>query len=135
MLSWFTIDAPYPKISIAIIEYNPESLLNRDLLKIINKAKTPPRYSIDGIVGSTSVLSICIMIVCVLANITIGHEVVRLPVAHCELNPIEMAWRQQNGHIKQNDIAWFPYRSLLWLKLRNWFIKDLRLLHQRGGNH
>ena len=23
-----------------------------------------------------------------------GHEVVRLPVAHCELNSIEMAWSQ-----------------------------------------
>ena len=88
-------------------------------MKIIKQAKTP-RYSIDGIVGSTGVLSIRFMIVCILANITIGHEVVRLPVAHHELNPIEMAWRQENGHIKQNNkryikvaIAWFPYRSLL----------------------
>ena len=27
-----------------------------------------------------------------LHTVTAGHEVVRLPVAHCELNPIEMAW-------------------------------------------
>ena len=31
-----------------------------------------------------------------------GHEVVRLPVAHCTLNPIEMAWAQVKGHIKSN---------------------------------
>ena len=32
-----------------------------------------------------------------------GHEVVRLPVAHCTLNPIEMAWAQVKGHIKANN--------------------------------
>ena len=31
-----------------------------------------------------------------------GHEVVRLPVAHCTLNPIELAWGQVKGHIKAN---------------------------------
>ena len=34
-----------------------------------------------------------------------GHEVVRLPVAHCTLNPIEMAWAQVKGHIKANNRA------------------------------
>ena len=28
---------------------------------------------------------------------------VRLPVAHCELNPIEMAWSQVKGHVKDNN--------------------------------
>jgi ornithine carbamoyltransferase len=32
-----------------------------------------------------------------------GHEVVRLPVAHCTLNPIEMAWAQVKGYIKANN--------------------------------
>ena len=32
-----------------------------------------------------------------------GHEVVRLPVAHCELNPIEMAWAQVKHYIKVNS--------------------------------
>ena len=32
-----------------------------------------------------------------------GHEVVRLPVAHCTLNPIELAWSQVKGHIKANN--------------------------------
>uniref|UniRef100_A0A1X7V968 Tc1-like transposase DDE domain-containing protein n=1 Tax=Amphimedon queenslandica TaxID=400682 RepID=A0A1X7V968_AMPQE len=31
-----------------------------------------------------------------------GHEVVHLPVAHCMLNPIELAWGQVKGHIKAN---------------------------------
>ena len=31
-----------------------------------------------------------------------GHEVVRLPVAHCTLNPIELAWAQVKGHVKEN---------------------------------
>ena len=31
-----------------------------------------------------------------------GHEVVRLPAAHCTLNPIELAWAQVKGHIKAN---------------------------------
>ena len=31
-----------------------------------------------------------------------GHEVVRLPVAYCTLNPIELALAQVKGHIKAN---------------------------------
>ena len=34
-----------------------------------------------------------------------GHEVVRLPVAHCILNPIDLAWAQVKGHIKTNNRA------------------------------
>ena len=33
----------------------------------------------------------------------IGHEVVRLPVAHCELNPIEMAWAQVKGYVRDHN--------------------------------
>ena len=36
-------------------------------------------------------------------QIVIGHEVVRQPVAHCELNPIEMVWSQVKGHVKDNN--------------------------------
>ena len=30
------------------------------------------------------------------------HEVVRLPVSRCTLNPIELAWAQVKGHIETN---------------------------------
>lgn len=36
-------------------------------------------------------------------NLYIGHEVVRLPVAHCELNPIEMAWAQVKGYVRDHN--------------------------------
>ena len=32
-----------------------------------------------------------------------GHKVLRLPVAHCELNPIEMVWAQVKGYAAQNN--------------------------------
>ena len=32
-----------------------------------------------------------------------GHEVLRLPVAHCELNPIEMAWAQIKEYVRWNN--------------------------------
>ena len=32
-----------------------------------------------------------------------GHEVVRLPPYHCELNPIELAWSQVKCHIKEHN--------------------------------
>ena len=32
-----------------------------------------------------------------------GHEVVRLPVAHCELNPIELAWSQLKEYVRDNN--------------------------------
>ena len=32
-----------------------------------------------------------------------GHEMVRLPVAHCELNPIEKAWSQVKGYVKESN--------------------------------
>ena len=32
-----------------------------------------------------------------------GHEVVRLPLYHCELNPIEMAWAQVKGYMRVHN--------------------------------
>ena len=34
----------------------------------------------------------------------VGHEVVRLPPYHCELNPIELAWSQVKHYIKNNKL-------------------------------
>ena len=36
-------------------------------------------------------------------NLLAGHEVVRLPVAHCEMNPIEMAWNQVKGYARKHN--------------------------------
>ena len=32
-----------------------------------------------------------------------GHEVVRIPPYHCELNPIELCWSQVKGYIKEHN--------------------------------
>ena len=32
-----------------------------------------------------------------------GHKVVRLPISHCELNPIEMAWATVKDFIRKNN--------------------------------
>ena len=32
-----------------------------------------------------------------------GHEVVRLPIAHCELNPIELAWSVVKRHCRTRN--------------------------------
>ena len=54
----------------------PEKALKRKLLELIKAAHPEERYAIDEIAK------------------TFGHEIVRLPPYHCELNPIEMAWAQ-----------------------------------------
>ena len=33
-----------------------------------------------------------------------GHEVLRTPVRHCELNPIELIWAQVKGFVAKNCI-------------------------------
>lgn len=51
-------------------------------------------------------MSVCIQIKVLTVTcmyMYVGHEVVRLPVAHCELNPIEMAWAQVKDYIKANN--------------------------------
>jgi transposase len=32
-----------------------------------------------------------------------GHEVIRTPVRHCELNPIELIWAQVKGFVAKNN--------------------------------
>ena len=32
-----------------------------------------------------------------------GHAVLRSPVAHCELNPIELAWSQVQGYLRRHN--------------------------------
>ncbi len=65
----------------------PEKCLKKKIWEIV-KSHRPinPEYVVDHLAKSA------------------GHEVVRLPVAHCELNPIEMAWAQMKNYIKKNNI-------------------------------
>lgn len=59
----------------------PTNALKSEMYDIIKRMKSQPRYDMAS---------------------AAGHEVIRLPVAHCTLNPIEMAWAQVKRHIKTN---------------------------------
>ena len=66
------------------IPFNPNDL-KRDLLCLIKASNIRTKYKTDVIAEK------------------FGHEVVRLPVAHCELNPIEMAWATVMNYIRTNN--------------------------------
>ena len=68
------------------IAYPPKALKS-EVYSIIQGLRLTPRYKVDEMA------------------LAAGHEVVRLPVAHCTLNPIELAWAQVKGHIKANNRA------------------------------
>ena len=55
------------------IEY-PEGALKRELLSLIKLNNRKPKYVIDEMAKAA------------------GHEVVRIPPYHCELNPIKLCW-------------------------------------------
>ena len=63
----------------------PERALKQELLSLIRLSNPQPKYVIDELARTS------------------GHEVVRLPPYHCELNPIELCWSQVKGHIKENN--------------------------------
>ena len=52
---------------------------------MIKASNFTPKYAVDEIVKVA------------------GHEVVRLPPYHCELNPTELAWSQIKRYIKENN--------------------------------
>ena len=64
---------------------HPENCLKRELYAIIEANKLTPKYAVDEMAK------------------TAGHKVVRLPLYHCELNPIELAWSQGKRYIKENN--------------------------------
>ena len=66
------------------IPFDPKDL-KRDLFKLIKLSNIKAVYKTD-----------------IIAN-KYGHEVVRLPIAHCELNPIEMAWASMKSYIRRNN--------------------------------
>ena len=63
---------------------------------------------------------------------------VRLPLAHCKLNPIEIAWSQVKGYVKENNKKYRENNNQMHvlnsgaceeshlLKLKSWYTKDLR---------
>ena len=61
------------------------------------KAKKPEIFSITQGLGVTPKYIVDEM------ALAASHEVVRLPVAHCVLNPIELAWSQVEGYIRANN--------------------------------
>lgn len=64
----------------------PDKCLKTDIWSIVKRHRPAhPEYVVDYVAKQA------------------GHEVVRLPVAHCELNPIEMAWSQMKDYIKKNN--------------------------------
>ena len=63
----------------------PENALKRELYSLIKMSSFTPKYAVDE-----------------MAKVA-GHEVVRLPPYHCELNPIELAWSQVKRFIKENN--------------------------------
>ena len=63
----------------------PERALKRELINLIRLSNPQPKYVVDELAKAS------------------GHEVVRLPPYHCELNPIELCWSQVKGYIKENN--------------------------------
>ena len=63
----------------------PERALKRELLSLVRLSNIKPKYVIDEMAKAS------------------GHEVVRIPPYHCELNPIELCWSQVKGYIKEHN--------------------------------
>ena len=63
----------------------PECSLKRELLQLIVASSPTPKYAVDEMAKAA------------------GHEIVRLPPYHWELNPIELAWSQVKRYIKENN--------------------------------
>ena len=114
----------------------PEKALKTDLWNAVKESRRPPEYVIDKMAeekGDYINSKIHVF------TLSVGHEVVRLPVAHCELNPIEMPWSQVKGYVKDNNkkygvnnnnvnahsVILFYIDSHL-VKLKSWYTKDLR---------
>ncbi len=66
------------------IQYSSTDIKNT-LLQLVKQYRPTPRYLTDDAIH------------------TAGHTVIRLPVAHCELNPIELAWASVKGYVAKHN--------------------------------
>ena len=80
----------------------PETALKRELYTLIKMSNFTPKHAVDEMTKAA------------------GHEVVHLPLYHCELNPIELAWSQVKRYIKENNQL-FTLKAVKELTYRaNW---------------
>ncbi|CAC5386354.1 unnamed protein product [Mytilus coruscus] len=56
-----------------------------ELLDLVKQKKPQPRYIIDDLASAN------------------GHEILRTPPYHCELNPIEMVWSYLKGYVARHN--------------------------------
>ena len=61
------------------------TMTKAQLYDVIKQHKITPRYVTDDVAEEN------------------GHFVLRTPVRHCELNPIELIWAQVKGHVARNN--------------------------------
>ncbi len=79
------------------ITYNARTDLKKYLLGKVHASKPVATYKTDVLAAN------------------LGHEVVRLPVAHCEFNPIEFAWAFVKDYCRKNNQAFTLLPSCLLL--------------------
>ena len=73
---------------------HPENCLKRELYAIIEANKLTPKYAVDEMAK------------------TAGHKVVRLPLYHCELNPIEKRYIKENNYLfTQSAVKELTYKG------------------------
>ena len=64
------------------------------------KAIPPLKYVTDELATTKGML---ILTCGIKQAILAGHEVVRLPVAHCKLNSIELSWSRVKHHVETEN--------------------------------
>ncbi|CAC5412799.1 unnamed protein product [Mytilus coruscus] len=93
------------------IDY-PENAIKAELLEFVKQNKPRPRYVIDELAAEH------------------GHEVLRLPPRHCELNPIEMVWADLKGQCKSrfNKERWAKFETHVSREVEEklWLVDGIR---------
>ncbi|CAC5407423.1 unnamed protein product [Mytilus coruscus] len=68
----------------SIVQYD-KKMKKAELLDLVTQHKPLPRYIIDEVASAN------------------GHEILRTPPFHCELNPIEMVWSYLKGYVARHN--------------------------------